>query len=160
MGGAADTWLARGVDAGQPLDPAELAREVSVAPGFAGDLLGVLRAHASTTLALGLRAWLVRDRMTDAYLPASYTGPSCSTRPSWRPRWALPPRLPASGSTPCAPAAGATAGWLVCAARRSAAATPTPEQLQALQATDAGGGRPQPDQTSTAGWALARIEQL
>jgi hypothetical protein len=39
------TWLAREVDAGQPVDPATLAREVSVAPGLAQDLVRVLRAQ-------------------------------------------------------------------------------------------------------------------
>jgi AraC-like DNA-binding protein len=63
------TWLAREVDAGQPIDPAELAREVSVAPGFAGDLLRLLRAQRDRDPELGeLRARLVRDRIADAYL--------------------------------------------------------------------------------------------
>jgi hypothetical protein len=42
-------WLAREVDHGQPVDPPELAAELSVAPGFAGDLVRVLRATASAT---------------------------------------------------------------------------------------------------------------
>jgi len=63
------TWLAREVDAGQPIDPAELAREVSVAPGFARDLLRLLRAQRDRDPELGeLRARLVRDRIADAYL--------------------------------------------------------------------------------------------
>jgi WhiB family redox-sensing transcriptional regulator len=63
------TWLAREVDAGQPVDPATLAREVSVAPGFAHDLLRVLRAHRQRDPELlELRGRLVRDRITDAYL--------------------------------------------------------------------------------------------
>jgi WhiB family redox-sensing transcriptional regulator len=63
------TWLAREVDAGQPVDPAELAAEVSVAPGFARDLLRLLRAQRTRDPGLSeLRARLVRDRITDAYL--------------------------------------------------------------------------------------------
>jgi WhiB family transcriptional regulator, redox-sensing transcriptional regulator len=63
------TWLEREVDAGQPLDPAELAREVSVAPGLARDLVRVLRAERDRDPDLGeLRGRLVRDRITDAYL--------------------------------------------------------------------------------------------
>jgi WhiB family transcriptional regulator, redox-sensing transcriptional regulator len=65
----AHAWLEREVDHGQLLDTAELAAEVSVAPGFAGDLLRVLRAQRERDPGLGeLRARLVRDRITDAYL--------------------------------------------------------------------------------------------
>ena len=39
------TWLVREVDAGQPVDPATLAREVSVAPDLARDLVRVLRGQ-------------------------------------------------------------------------------------------------------------------
>ena len=45
-------WLAREVDAGQPVDPATLAREVSVAPGLARDLVRVLRAERDRDPAL------------------------------------------------------------------------------------------------------------
>jgi hypothetical protein len=63
------TWLAREVDAGQPVDPTELAREVSVAPDLARDLLRLLRAQRTRDPGLAeLRARLVRDRITDAYL--------------------------------------------------------------------------------------------
>ena len=62
-------WLDREVDAGQPVDPTALAAEVSVAPGFAGDLLRVLRGQRERDPGLGeLRARLVRDRIADAYL--------------------------------------------------------------------------------------------
>jgi hypothetical protein len=68
-------WLAREVDAGQPLDPAALAREVSVAPGFTRDLLRVLRAHRQRDPGLSvLRGRLVRDRITDAYLTRELSG--------------------------------------------------------------------------------------
>jgi hypothetical protein len=62
-------WLEREVDAGQPVDPATLAGEVSVAPGFAQDLLRVLRGQRDRDPGLsGLRARVVRDRISDAYL--------------------------------------------------------------------------------------------
>jgi WhiB family redox-sensing transcriptional regulator len=62
-------WLAREVDGGQPVDAATLAAEGSVAPGFARDLLQVLRAQRDRDPGLSeLRARLVRDRITTAYL--------------------------------------------------------------------------------------------
>jgi DNA-binding GntR family transcriptional regulator len=68
-------WLAREVDAGQPVDPATLAREVSVAPGLARDLVRVLRAERDRDPTLGeLRGRLVRDRITDAYLRRELAG--------------------------------------------------------------------------------------
>jgi WhiB family redox-sensing transcriptional regulator len=69
------TWLAREVDAGQSVDPATLAREVSVAPEFAHGLLRVLRAQRARDPGLAeLRARLVRDRITDAYLRRELAG--------------------------------------------------------------------------------------
>jgi WhiB family transcriptional regulator, redox-sensing transcriptional regulator len=68
-------WLAREVDAGQPLDPATLAGEVSVAPDLARDLLRMLRAHRQRDPALAeLRGRLVRDRIVDAYLRRELAG--------------------------------------------------------------------------------------
>jgi hypothetical protein len=69
------TWLEREVDAGQPVDPTELAREVSVAPDLARDLLRLLRAEQTRDPGLSeLRARLVRDRITDAYLRRELAG--------------------------------------------------------------------------------------
>jgi WhiB family transcriptional regulator, redox-sensing transcriptional regulator len=69
------TWLAREVDAGQPVDPTELAREVSVAPGLARDLVRLLRAHRQRDPGLAeLRVRLVRDRITAAYLRHELAG--------------------------------------------------------------------------------------
>jgi WhiB family transcriptional regulator, redox-sensing transcriptional regulator len=69
------TWLAREVDEGQPIDPASLAREVSVAPGLARDLVRVLRAERARDPGLAeLRGRLVRDRIADAYLHRELTG--------------------------------------------------------------------------------------
>ncbi len=69
------TWLSREVDGGQPVDPTELAREVSVVPEYAHGLLRVLRAARDRDPALGeLRARLVRDQITDAYLTHELAG--------------------------------------------------------------------------------------
>jgi hypothetical protein len=69
------TWLAREVDAGQPVDPAILAREVSVAPDLARDLLRLLRAQRTRDPGLAeLRARLVRDRITEVYLARELHG--------------------------------------------------------------------------------------
>jgi WhiB family redox-sensing transcriptional regulator len=69
------TWLAREVDGGQPVDPTTLAREVSVAPTLARDLVRLLRAQRTRDPGLSeLRARLVRDRITDAYLRRELTG--------------------------------------------------------------------------------------
>jgi WhiB family transcriptional regulator, redox-sensing transcriptional regulator len=69
------TWLAREVDAGQPVDPTELAQEVSVAPKLAHDLVRVLRAERTHDPALSeLRGRLVRDQITEAYLRRQLQG--------------------------------------------------------------------------------------
>jgi hypothetical protein len=69
------TWLEREVDHGQPVDPTELAQEVSVAPKLAHDLVRVLRAERTHDPALAeLRDRLVRDRITDAYLRRQLQG--------------------------------------------------------------------------------------
>jgi WhiB family redox-sensing transcriptional regulator len=68
-------WLAREVDHGQPVDPATLAGEVSVAPDLARDLLRLLRAQRTRDPGLAeLRARLVRDRIADAYLRRELAG--------------------------------------------------------------------------------------
>ncbi|HKO84404.1 MAG TPA: WhiB family transcriptional regulator [Actinomycetota bacterium] len=154
------TWLAREVDAGQPLDPTTLAREVSVAPGLAHDLVRVLRAHRQRDPELSeLRARLVRDRITDAYLTRELASGQ--------------PLNPAELAAEVGTTTTVTRQWLHTlragqqSDRRLASLRaepvshghPTPEQLAGLQAAYAGGGRPQPEQ-APAGWALERIEQL
>jgi hypothetical protein len=68
-------WLAREVDGGQPVDPAILAAEVSVAPSLARDLVRVLRTQRERDPGLAeLRARLVRDRISDAYLRRELAG--------------------------------------------------------------------------------------
>jgi hypothetical protein len=154
-------WLAREVDGGQPVDPTTLAREVSVAPGFARDLLRVLRTHRQHAPALSeLRVRLVRDQITDAYLArelpggqrldpkelAAEVGTTTTVARQWlhtlRAGHQTDPRL---GSLRTEPVSHGH---------------PTGEQLAALQAAYADGGRPQPDQRPPAGLALERIEQL
>jgi WhiB family redox-sensing transcriptional regulator len=62
-------WLAGEVDGGQRVTAEQLAREASVTPAYARDLLRVLRAHRDRDPGLGeLRGRLVRDQLTDAYL--------------------------------------------------------------------------------------------
>jgi Transcription factor WhiB len=68
-------WLQQEVDGGQPVDPTELAAEVSVASAFAADLLQVLRAQQQRDPALTqLRARLVRDQLTDLYVTRELHG--------------------------------------------------------------------------------------
>jgi WhiB family transcriptional regulator, redox-sensing transcriptional regulator len=155
------TWLAREVDGGQPVDPAELAREVSVAPGFARDLVRVLRTHRQHDPSLAeLRGRLVRDRITDAYLtrelaggqrldPAELAGEVGTTITVAR-QWLHTLR------------AGQHADRRLASLRGEPVSHghPTTEQLQALRAAYAGGGRPQPAQAPAVGRALERIEQL
>jgi WhiB family redox-sensing transcriptional regulator len=155
------TWLDSEVDHAQPVDPNQLAREVSVAPGFAFDLVRVLRAHRQRDPDLSeLRARLVGDRITAAYLARELPGGQ---------------RLePAGLAREVGTTATVTRQWLHTlragqqgdprlASLRTEPAShgrPTPEQLAALQAAYAGGGRPQPDQPTPAGRPLERIEQL
>jgi WhiB family redox-sensing transcriptional regulator len=63
------TWLAQEVDGGQPTTAEQLARDTSVTLAYARDLLRVLRGQRQRDPELSeLRARLVRDRLTDAYL--------------------------------------------------------------------------------------------
>jgi WhiB family transcriptional regulator, redox-sensing transcriptional regulator len=155
------TWLAREVDAGRPVDPTELAHQVSVAPGFARDLVRVLRAHRQRDPELSeLRARLVRDRITHAFLarelaggqrldPASLAGEVGTTTTVAR-QWLHTLR---AGQQTDRRLAGLRAEPV-------SHGHPTPEQLAALQGAYAGGGRPQLEDTRPAGRALERIEQL
>ena len=153
-------WLAREVDAGQPVDPATLAGEVSVAPGFARDLVRVLRAHRQRDPELlELRGRLVRDQITDAYLARELPGGQ--------------PLDPAALAAEVGTTSTVARQWLHTlragqqrdrrlASLRAEPAShgrPTPDQLQALQATYAGGGRPSLEGRHPAGWALEQIER-
>jgi WhiB family transcriptional regulator, redox-sensing transcriptional regulator len=155
-------WLAREVDAGRSVDPATLAGEVSVTAGFARDLVRVLRTHRQRDPELlELRGRLVRDRITDAYLARELPGgqPLDAT--------ALAAEVGTTTTT-------VARQWLhtLRAGRQSdprlgslraepvSHGHPTPEQLQALQAAYAGGGRPELEDGRPADRALERIEQL
>jgi hypothetical protein len=138
-----------------------MAAEVSVAPGFAGDLVRVLRAQREHDPDLGeLRARLVRDRITDAYLarelqggqqldPATLAG-EVGTSATVARQWLHTVR------------AGQQTDRRLASLRVEPVShgRPTAEQLQALQAAYASGGRPQREQATPASRALERIEQL
>jgi WhiB family transcriptional regulator, redox-sensing transcriptional regulator len=154
------TWLQREVDAGQPVDPATLAGEVSVAPGFARDLVRVLRAHRQRDPELSeLRARLVRDQLTDAYLTRELAGHQ---------------RLdPADQAAEVGTTSTIARQWLHTLrvgqqtdrrltdlrAEPVSHGRPTPQQLQALQAAYTDGGRPPLKDSHPAGSALEQIEQ-
>jgi DNA-binding GntR family transcriptional regulator len=153
-------WLAREVDAGQPVDPTTLAREVSVAPGFARDLLRVLRAHRQRDPELAeLRGRLVRDQLTDAYLTRELAGgqhldpaglaAEVGTTSTVARQWLHTLRTGQQGDRRLASLR----------AEPTSHGRPTPEQLQGLQAAYAGGGRPSLNDRHPAGSALERIEQ-
>jgi WhiB family redox-sensing transcriptional regulator len=154
------TWLQREVDAGQPVDPATLAGEVSVAPGFARDLVRVLRAHRQRDPELSeLRARLVRDQITDAYLTRELAGHQQLD--------------PAEQAAEVGTTVTVARQWLHTLrvgqqtdrrltdlrAEPVSHGRPTPEQLQALRATYADGGRPPLKDSHPAGSALEQIEQ-
>jgi len=154
-------WLAREVDAGRPVDPTALAGEVSVAPGFARDLVRVLRAGRDRDPALGeLRARVVRDRITDAYLARELSGgqpldptelaAEVGTSPTVARQWLHSLR------------AGRESDRRLASLRAEPLShgRPTDQQLVALQAAYADGGRPQLEDRRPADRALERIEQL
>jgi WhiB family transcriptional regulator, redox-sensing transcriptional regulator len=137
-------WLAREVDAGQPVDPIELAREVSVAPGFTRDLLRLLRGQRERDPGLGeLRARLVRDRITDAYLRRELAGggrldpaelaAEVGTSPAVARQWLA--GLRAQHDSP---------HGLEMLGEPVSHGQPSPEQLAGLQAHFAAGGHQQP----------------
>jgi WhiB family redox-sensing transcriptional regulator len=132
-----------------------------VAPGFARDLVRVLRGHRQRDPELlELRGRLVRDQITDAYLarelgagqpldPAALAAEVGTTITVAR-QWLHTLRAGQQGDRRLASLR----------ARPTSHGRPTPEQLRALQATYAHGGRPQVEDRRPAGWALERIEQL
>jgi hypothetical protein len=155
------TWLAREVDAGQPVDPATVAGEVSVAPGFASDLVRVLRAHRQRDPELlELRGRLLRDQITDAYLARELAGGQ--------------PLDPAELAAEVGTTSTVVRQWLhtLRAGRESdprlgslraepvSHGRPTGQQLAALQAAYADGGRPQVEDRRPADRPLEQIEQL
>jgi hypothetical protein len=154
-------WLAREVDATQPVDSTALATEVSVTPGFARDLVRVLRVERGRDPSLlELRGRLVWDRITDAYLARELSGGQ--------------PLDPATLAREVGTTTTVTRQWLhtLRADRQSdprleslraepvSHGRPTPEQLAELQAAYVGGGRPRAADSPPAGRALEGIEQL
>ncbi len=154
------TWLAREVDGGHQVDPAALAVEVSVTSRLAGDLLRVLRAQRQRDPELSeLRGRLLRDRITEAYLARELKGGATldaaelarelGTTTRVARQWLHTLRAARSGDPRLA-------------ALRSEPAShgqPTPEQLAALQAAYAGGGRPDLEAAQPTTSPLERIEQ-
>jgi WhiB family redox-sensing transcriptional regulator len=154
------TWLAREVDGGHQVDPAALAAEVSVTPRLATDLVRVLRAQRQRDPDLAeLRGRLVRDRITDAYLARELRGGApldaaelarqVGTTTKVARQWLHTLRAARSGD----PRLGALR------TEPASHGQPTPDQLAALQATYAGGGRPDSEPAQPAGSPLERIEQ-
>ena len=154
------TWLAREVDADQPVDPAALAGEVSVAPSFARDLVRVLREHRQRDPELAeLRGRLVRDQIIEAYLIREFPGGQ--------------PLDPVAVAAEVGTTSTVARQWLhtlragrqrdprlaSLRAEPTSHGQPTHEQLQALQAAYAGGGRPALEDRRPAGSALEQIEQ-
>jgi WhiB family redox-sensing transcriptional regulator len=155
------TWLEREVDAGHQVDPAALAAEVSVTPRLATDLVRVLRTQRQRDPELSeLRGRLVRDRITDAYLagelrggtpldPVAVAGEVGTTVTTAR-QWLHTLRAARSGD----PRLARLRTELVSHGQ------PTADQLAALQATYAGGGRPDLEPApQPAASPLERIEQ-
>ncbi len=154
------TWLAREVDGGHQVDPAALAAEVSVTPRLANDLLRVLRAQRQRDPDLGeLRGRLVRDRITDAYLTRELRGGTpldaaavageVGTTVTIARQWLHTLRAARSGDPRLAGLRTEPASH----------GQPTADQLAALQAAYADGGRPDLEAAQPAGGPLERIEQ-
>jgi hypothetical protein len=159
----AAVWLAREVDGGQRLDPAELAREVSVTPRTAAATLAALRASRQRDPGCGrVRTLLARDKIQAAFVAAELRGEGrldaaalarqAGVTTTVARQWLRTLRGARQGDPTLAGLRGEPAE------RRPA----TPEQLAGLQAAYAGGGRPVLDHQppSSAGPALERIEQL
>jgi len=156
------TWLEREVDADQPVDPGELAREVSVAPGFARDLVRVLRGQRERDPELSeLRGRLVRDRIADAYLRRELAGggrldpaelaAEVGTSPAVARQWlaGLRSRHPSGQG-------------LQVLAEPVSHGRPTTGQLAGLQAHFASGGHQQATITgrpADQGWLAAEVER-
>jgi WhiB family redox-sensing transcriptional regulator len=155
----AAAWLTREVDAGQPVDAAEVARQVSVTPRVAAATLTVLRAARAQDPSLArVRLLVARDRIQAAFVAAELRGTQ--------------PLDPAALAGEAGVSVTVARQWLhtLRAARTSdptlyaLRATPaehrlaTPGQLAGLQAAYAGGGRPQLEPAPVAS-AVERIEQ-
>ncbi len=142
----AAAWLAREVDGNQRLDPGELAREVSVTPRIAAATLAALRASRERDPDCErVRMLLACDRIQAAFVAAELRGDS---------------RLDAASLAREAGVSTTVARQWLRTFRAARTSDPTlaelrgepaehrpatPEQLAALQAAYARGGRPQPE---------------
>jgi hypothetical protein len=157
----ARAWLAREVDGDQRLDAGELAREVSVTPRTAAATLAALRASRQRDPDGGrVRMLLVRDQIQAAFVAAELRGDGrldaaalareAGVTTTVARQWLRTLRGARHGDPTLAELRGEPAE------HRPA----TPQQLAALQAAYAGGGRPELEPQPAAGRALERIEQL
>jgi transposase-like protein len=139
----AAVWLAREVDGGQQLDPSELAGEVSVTPRTAAATLAALRASRERDPACGrVRMLLARDRIQAAFVAAELRGDGrldaatlarqAGVTTTVARQWLRTFRAARASDPTLAGLRGEPAE------RRPA----TPQQLAALQAAYARGGRP------------------
>jgi WhiB family redox-sensing transcriptional regulator len=155
-------WLAREVDGDQRLDPAELASEVSVTPRTAAATLAALRASRERDPDCGrVRMLLARDRIQQAFVAAELCGDRRRLDPAELARQAGVTTTVARQWLHTLRAARASDPTL--SGLRGEPAehrVATPEQLAALRAAYARGGRPDLEQPALAGRALERIEQL
>jgi hypothetical protein len=157
----AAAWLTREVDGGQPLDPSELAAEVSVTPRTAAATLAALRASRQRDPGCArVRMLLVRDRIQAAFVAAELRGDArldaatlareAGVSATVARQWLRAFRAARHGDPTLADLRGEPAE------HRPA----TPEQLAGLQAAYAGGGRPALEAQPSADRVLERIEQL
>jgi hypothetical protein len=145
----ASAWLAREVDGGQRLDPAELAREVSVTPRLAAATLAALRASRERDPDCGrVRMLLARDRIQQAFVAAELRGDARRLDPAELAREAGVTTTVARQWLRTFRAARQSDPTLAGLRGEPAEHRPaTPEQLGRLRAAYAGGGRPhQPEQ--------------
>jgi hypothetical protein len=155
------TWLAREVDANQPVDPAALATEVSVNPRFTANLVQVLRVQRQRDPALGeLRGRLVRDRITDAYLARELRGGTTLDAAELAREVGTTTRVARQWLHTLRAARSSDPRLAALRAEPVSHGQPTAEQLAALQAAYANGGRPEVAAAAQpAGSPLERIEQ-
>ena len=152
-------WPVRSTPASRSIQPASPARS-AWPPGSPGTWSGCCAPTANTTPELAeLRGRLVRDQLTDAYLARELTGGQ--------------PLDPAALAAKVGTTSTVARQWLhtlrtgqqsdrrlaSLRAEPTSHGRPTPDQLAALQATYAGGGRPSRNDRHPAGSALERIEQ-
>ncbi len=158
----AAAWLAREVDGGQRLDPSALAREVSVTPRLAAATLAALRASRERDPGCGrVRMLLARDRIQAAFVAAELRGDGRRLDPDELARQAGVTTTVARQWLRTFRAARASDPTLARLRGEPAEHRPaTPEQLAALQAAYAGGGRPELEHQPAAERALEHIEQL